>query len=461
MLKRAAVLMLSLSITACANLSTQSLFSHYSASNAQVHQALQQGNYTEAVEALPDAPAGDILDGMERGRVNFVAGQYPDSFAALQRADMAVKEQQRQAVIQLSEGLNQAGALLTNDNMITYQPADYELGFMHLYLALNYIHQKDLEGALVEVRRANQVQEAAKKLREAELGQAAQEAQRKGLNQNLGAVLARYPDAGEKLANVQNGYLFYLSGILYEADGDLNSAYIDYKRALAVAPNNIYIANTVLRLATRMQMTEDLTRLQARYGKYAPAKAGEGRVVILDEQGVVLARDGWRLPLWLQDSRGDGVIYNLSLPYYRNSTRPPMSTLVLDDKPVNGSELANVDNMARNSLNEELPVIVVRQALRVLAKDEVRKSAAKNGNELGNALANIFNTLTEQPDTRSWQSLPSSISMYHTDLQAGTHKLSWSGQSLDIKVAAGRTTMVWVSRQGNQLSWWSVLLGES
>jgi hypothetical protein len=210
-----------------------------------------------------------------------------------------------------------------------------------------------------------------------------------------------------------------------------------------------------------MQMTEDLTRLQARYGKYAPAKAGEGRVVILDEQGVVLARDGWRLPLWLQDSRGDGVIYNLSLPYYRNATRPPMSTLVLDDKPVNGSELANVDNMARNSLNEELPVIVVRQALRVLAKDEVRKSAAKNGNELGNALANIFNTLTEQPDTRSWQSLPSSISMYHTDLQAGTHKLSWSGQSLDIKVAAGRTTMVWVSRQGNQLSWWSVLLGES
>ncbi|GAB3515809.1 COG3014 family protein [Photobacterium alginatilyticum] len=461
MLKRAAVLMLSLSITACANLSTQSLFSHYSASNAQVHQALQQGNYTEAVEALPDAPAGDILDGMERGRVNFVAGQYPDSFAALQRADMAVKEQQRQAVIQLSEGLNQAGALLTNDNMITYQPADYELGFMHLYLALNYIQQKDLEGALVEVRRANQVQESARKLREAELGQAAQEAQRKGLNQNLGAVLARYPDAGEKLANVQNGYLFYLSGILYEADGELNSAYIDYKRALAVAPNNMYIANTVLRLATRMQMTEDLTRLQARYGKYAPAEAGEGRVVILDEQGVVLARDGWRLPLWLQDSRGDGVIYNLALPYYRNSTRPPMSTLVLDDKPVNGSELANVDNMARNSLNEELPVIVVRQALRVLAKDEVRKSAAKNGNELGNALANIFNTLTEQPDTRSWQSLPSSISMYHTDLQAGTHKLSWSGQSLDIKVAAGRTTMVWVSRQGNQLSWWSVLLGES
>jgi len=461
MLKRAAVLMLSLSITACANLSTQSLFSHYSASNAQAHEALQQGNYAQAVEALPESPAGDILDGMERGRVNFVAEQYPDSFAALQRADMAVKEQQRQASIQISEGLNQAGALLTNDNMITYQPADYELGFMHLYLALNYIKQKDLEGALVEARRANQVQEAARKLREAELGQAAQEAQRNGLSQNLGAVLARYPDAGEKLANVQNGYLFYLSGILYEADGDLNSAYIDYKRALAVAPDNMYIANTVLRLATRMQMTEDLKPLQARYGRYTPEKAGAGRVVILDEQGVVQARDGWRLPLWLPDSRGDGVIYNLALPYYRDMPRQNLSSLMLDDQVVKAGELANVNNMAKSSLNEELPVIAVRQALRVVAKNEVRKSAAKNGNDIGNVLANIFNTLTEQPDTRSWQSLPSSISMYHTDLKAGIHKLSWNGQSLDVKVAAGRTTMVWVSRQGNQLSWWSVLLGES
>lgn len=461
MLKHAAVLVLSLSMTACANLSTQSLFSHYSASNVQAHEALQQGKYQQAIEALPEAPAGDILDGMERGRVNFVAEQYPDSFVALQRADMAVKEQQRQASIQISEGLNQAGALLTNDNMITYQPADYELGFLHLYLALNYIQQKDLEGALVEVRRANQVQEAARKQREAELGRAEQEAQRKGLSQNLGAVLARYPDAGEQLANVQNGYLFYLSGILYEADGDLNSAYIDYKRALAVAPGNMYIANTVLRLATRMQMKGDLNKLQARYGKYTPAQAGSGRVVILDEQGVVQARDGWRLPLWLQDSRGDGVIYNLALPYYGNTPSPRLSPLVLDSQSVNSSELANVNNMAKSSLNEELPVIVVRQALRVLAKNEVRKSAAKNGNDVGNVLANIFNTLTEQPDTRSWQSLPSSISMYHTDLKAGNHQLSWNGQNLDVKVAAGRTTMVWASRQGNQLSWWSVILGGS
>ncbi|MGF1756955.1 hypothetical protein L4D76_03190 [Photobacterium sagamiensis] len=458
-LKHAVVALLSLSLLACANLSTQSLFSHYSAANADAHQAMQQGLYTQAAEALPDAPAGDILDGMERGRVNFVAKQYPFSFASFKHADMAVKEQQRQATVQLSEGFNQAGALFTNDNMITYQPADYELGFLHLYLALNYLQQKNLEGALVEVRRANQVQEAARKQREAELLRAEKEVKSNGINDNIGSVLARYPDAGKKLGAVQNGYLFYLSGVLYEADGDLNNAYIDYKRALAVAPDNLYIANTVLRVATVMNMTGDLKTLEARYGQYNKPASNKGRVIIFDEQGVVQARDGWRLPLWLYDSRGDGVIYNLALPYYPTVTMPRIAPLKLENKTVKGAQVADVNAMAKNSLNEELPVIVVRQALRVLAKNEVRKTAASNGNDVGNILANIFNTLTEQPDTRSWQSLPANVDVFHTDLAAGTHSLSWNGRQLNVDIKAGRTTMVWVSRQGNQVSWWSALLG--
>ncbi|PSW21129.1 hypothetical protein C9I98_04040 [Photobacterium sanctipauli] len=461
MLKRAAVAVLSFSLVACANLSTQSLFSHYSAANSQAHQAMQQGQYQQALEALPDAPAGDILDGMEKGRVGFVAQHYPESFAALKVSDNAVKQQQREAVLQVSEGFNQAGSLLTNDNMITYKPADYELGFLHLYLSLNYLQQRDLEGALVEVRRANQVQEAAKREREAELGRAEQEARRKGLDQNLGAVLARYPDVGADLGNVQNGYLFYFSGVLYEADGDLNSAYIDYKRALAVAPDNVFVADTVLRLATRMGMTDDLKQLEARYGKYQAPSRNQGRVVIFDEQGVVAAKDSWRLPLWLYDRHGNGAVYNLALPYYGNTVAPRFSPLKMDNQPLSSSNLSNINGMAQYSLSEELPVIVLRRALRVLAKDQVRQSASRGADDVGNVLANIFNTLTEQPDTRSWQTLPAKVDVSHQMLAPGKHAVTWNGHQVDVDVVAGRTTMVWVSRQGNQLTGWSVLLGDS
>ncbi|WP_053062492.1 COG3014 family protein [Photobacterium aquae] len=461
MLKYAAIAVLSLSMTACANLSAQNLFSHYSAANEQAYQAMQQGHYQQALAALPDAPAGDILDGMERGRVGFVAGAYPLSFSSLQHADNAVKAQQQAAEYQVSEGLNQAGSLLTNDNMITYKPADYELGFLHLYLALNYIQQRDLEGALVEVRRANQVQMAARKERQAALEKAEQTAQSNGLSQNLGAVLARYPQVGDMLGNVQNGYLFYLSGLLYEANGDLNNAYIDYTRALAVAPNNRYVAQSVLRLATRLDMVDDLPSLKARYGRYQPLPRGQGRVVVLDEQGVVMALDGWRLPLWLPSSQGYGAMYNLALPYYPQTALPAYSSLRLGNQALAEQPLANINGMAQYSLHEALPTLVVRQMLRAVAKNEVRRASAQQGDDLGNALANIFNTLTEQPDTRSWQTLPAAVGLAQQDVAAGQYTLDWNGHQVAVPVKSGRTTLVWVSRQGSALTGWSVLLGDN
>jgi hypothetical protein len=75
----------------------------------------------------------------------------------LKVSDNAVKVLNDRATISLSETANTVGALATNDNMTTYEPADYELGLLHLYLGLNYLKKNDLSGALIEMRRANQV----------------------------------------------------------------------------------------------------------------------------------------------------------------------------------------------------------------------------------------------------------------------------------------------------------------
>ncbi|MBD8514942.1 hypothetical protein Q4491_02020 [Photobacterium sp. 2_MG-2023] len=446
-------------LSGCANLSGHSLFSHYSASTKSSRHALYQGQIQGALDSLPDEPAGAILDGMERGRLTLLTGDYTASFAALQKSDNAVKEQQDAARIQVSEGLNQAGSLFTNDNMISYQASDYELGFLHLYLALNYIHNRDLNGALVEMRRANQVQEAARQQRESELASAENQLQKEGLTDNIGSVLARYPNAGQTLAAVQNGYLFYLSGMLYEADGNLNDAYIDFKRALAVAPDNPYVAEAVQRLAERLSMKDDQQLLAKKYGPWQSPQSGTGRLIILDEQGVVQAPEGWRLPLWLYDSQGQSVLYNLALPHYPPRPAVLPGKLSLNNRLLTAPPLVNVDQMAKQSLSETLPVRVLRQSLRVIAKEQVRQSAARNGDEVGNVLANIFNTLTEQPDTRSWQTLPARVALYQEDLPPGSHQIQWQGRSVDAEVKSGRTTMVWISRQGQSMSGWSVLLG--
>ncbi|STQ75474.1 COG3014 family protein [Grimontia hollisae] len=459
-LKKLVACCLGVSLIGCANLSAQGLFSHYSAALQQPHTLLANGEYQQALASLPEQPDGEILDGMEKGRLALLAGDTALSKNSFERADIAATKQQEAAIIQLSQGVDQLGALITNDNMIRYTPPDYELGFLHLYLTLGYLQNNDVQGALVEVRRANLVQERARKIRQDELESASRTAQQNGINENLGAVLSRYPDAGQTLGFVQNGYLFYLSALLYEAEGNLNSAFIDYSRALAVEPDNKYIAEAAMRIAFRQGRRDELRLLEKQYGKYQRPDRSKGQLVILSEQGVVNARDFWRLPLWLPDSHGDLAAHTVSLPYYRSYQAVPQRALTVDSQVVQPQQLANVNGMAQQALNEAMPAMAVRQILRVVAKNELRKSLAENDESgLGNVVVNIFNVLSEQPDTRSWQTLPESVGVYSGFYTQGQYQVNADGQAINVNVEPGKTTLVWLSRQGDKVVHWQGILG--
>ncbi|MFB9216920.1 COG3014 family protein [Vibrio sinaloensis] len=446
-------------LCACANLSAGNLFSHYSAQNQQVYQAVKSGQYQEAEEALPDFVAGDILDNFEKGRVYLLNQQYEQSKAALTSSDVAVRVQQDQATVSVSETATSISSLAVNDNLSTYQPADYELGFLHLYLGVNYIKENSLEGALVEMRRANQVQEQARKEREKELESAQRDLESQGLTPNLGSVLSNYPDAGKTLQAVQNGYLFYLSALLYEADNDLNSAYVDYRRALAVMPDNASVIDGTKRVAKRLGMRSDLSKLEKRYGKAELLGKQQSRVIVLEEQGVVEAMREWRQSLPLFDSRGNGVWYSVALPYYPSVTRSQYADFSLNDKTLKSDLLADVNVMAQRDLSERMPAMVIRQALRVWAKDQIRREAAKKEDDIGNLVLNVWNTLTEQPDTRSWQTLPAQVRSTSSVVKPGKQVIQVDGQTHEFQLQAGQTALVWVSRQGGNATIWHKQLG--
>ncbi|MFM2590374.1 COG3014 family protein [Vibrio sp. TBV020] len=445
-------------LSACANLSAGNLFSHYSAQNNELHQKVRSGDYQQAESLLPEEVAGDILDNFEKGRVYLLNQQYVESKSAFEDGDRAVRTQQDQATVSLSESAMSLGALAVNDNLKTYQPADYELGFLHLYLGLNYLQDNDLEGALIEMRRANQVQEQARKDREKELESAQNQMEQQGLTPNLGSVLSNYPDAGQKLQAVQNGYLLYLSALLYEADRDLNSAYVDYRRALAVMPENQQVIDGTKRVAKRLGMREDLDKLEKRYGKASYLTQDKSRVIVIDERGVVEALQGWKQALPLYDSRGNGAWYSISLPYYPEKRVQTFSPLTLNSRTLNSDMLSDVNLMAQQDLSERMPNIIIRQALRVWAKDRLRKEAAQ-GDDVGNLIFNVWNTLTEQPDTRSWLTLPGEIYSASAVVQPGEQSIMINGQPYTFNVESGQTALVWLSRQGNNAIIWHKQLG--
>lgn len=445
-------------LSACANLSAGNLFSHYSAQNGELHQLVKSGDYQQAEQALPEFVAGDILDNFEQGRVYLLNQQYPESKAAFDLSDQAVRVQQDQATVSVSESAMSLSALAVNDNLKTYQPADYELGFLHLYLGLNYLKQNDLEGALVEMRRANQVQEQARKDREKDLESAQNQMEQQGLTPNLGSVLSNYPDAGKTLQAVQSGYLLYLSALLYETDNDLNSAYVDYRRALAVMPDNQQVIDGTMRVAKRLGMREDLVKLEKRYGKASYLASGKSRIIVIDERGVVESLQGWKQALPLYDSRGDGAWYSIALPYYPQAQSESFSPIKINNGHFSESLLTDVNLMAQRDLSERMPSIVIRQALRVWAKDQLRKEAAK-GDDVGNILFNVWNTLTEQPDTRSWLTLPGEIYSASAEVNPGQQRMTINGVDYSFNVEAGRTALVWLSRQGDNATIWHKQLG--
>nr|WP_075707943.1 hypothetical protein [Vibrio panuliri] len=450
--------MSALQLTACANFSAGNLFSHYSAQNQEVYQAVKRGDYAAAEQALPDDIAGDILDNFEKGRVYLLNNNAQQSQSSFELSDQAIRREQDKATVSITDTATSIGSLAVNDNLNIYYPADYELGFLHLYLGLNYVKENKLDDALVEMRRANQVQERARAERERQLENAQSEMESQGLTPNLGSVLAKYPDAGKKLQAVQNAYLMYLSALLYETDGDLNSAYVDYRRALAVMPDNRAVIDSTMRTARRLGMSDDLRLLQQRYGKAQANQAGKARVIIIQEQDTVEAMQDWRLSLPLYDSRGNGALYSLALPYYAPSQNVTLPPLRLNNSTVQSELLADVNLMAQQDLSERMPSIILRQALRVVAKDRIRKEAASK-DDVGNLLFNVWNTLTEQPDTRSWQTLPAAVRSSSMMVEAGQQRLDIGGRSYQFSVSEGNTALVWLSRQGNNATVWHKQLG--
>jgi hypothetical protein len=114
--------------------------------------------------------------------------------------------------------------------------------------------------------------------------------------------------------------------------------------------------------------------------------------------------------------------------------------------------------MAQQDLTERLPAILLRQAVRVVAKEQIRREAAKQ-DDIGNILVNVWNVLTEQPDTRSWQTLPAEVYSSSELLPAGEVTVLFGQNEYSVTVNEGRTVLVWISRQGNNATVWHKQLG--
>lgn len=455
LLKHVIVLSLALSLSGCTSMGFKDLFSDYASQLENARSAQLKGDFKTAAALIVEPKANQnnyTLNLLEKARLYYLANDWTQSRKDFALVSEVLDEDAAKAKLRLSSGAANMASLVTSDNVITYQVPPYEQTMLHSYQALNYLFLGQLEGALVEVRRANLVQEKALKEHLYDLDKG-------DINVDKQSFNHVYPSMSAMIGDIKNGfqnaYTFYLSGLLYEAALQPNDAYIDYKRALEIYPNNHYLQKDVLRLATKLGMTADLTALTAKYGAYeAPKMANAGELVILIENGAINPKQEVSLNLPIFSAVNQPRLFSFALPVYNGTlVKYPSLTINLAGQTYTSEQIVRLQSLAAKELQQQMPSLLTRQALRLVAKENLRTTMSQQGGDIGNILAVLYNVASEQADTRSWLTLPDEVQILRLSLPPGQQaiELNIGGKTelIEVNILTKRISLLNLTTIGN------------
>lgn len=390
------------------------------------------------------------LNLLTKGRTLQLTNQCAQSQKAYAQVVNQIAQTRLQAKIQASDMLKNIEAILINDRVLPYHVSDYEMTFLYSYQALNYLVQKDLENALVSIRKLSNAQYWIYKQKVIK-----QKLQNENDN---GPKLKAQVSAKQKLKNNQkienmyqqtqdianayeNGFSYYLASILYQAyDDNFNNARVAIKNAKRLLPENPYVQSTYNEIQQGIQSGQAF-------------KSNNGRLVILYEQGFVSPKKPVSLTLYL----GKLGLQRLSLPYYpdtafnKASIQDIQIQALAQDKTYHHQTalLVKTTQMAAKSLTEAYPTIITKEIARLVAKAAVTYQATEKAGIWGNLLGSTYSYLSSRSDLRSWLLLPNNIQLFEASYQKGKYAININSQTYKINIKPQQTTLLWVIDLGN------------
>lgn len=448
--KLACYCLISFLLSAC---SASSVFVAYPGQAQQFKQAAAGNNTSAVLEKLDRKrnSADKILYLMERGRTLQMQGDFSASLEDYRQAIEAQAEFDDKAKLSASDTAAKGAALLTNDNAIPYQAAPFEQILLHHYQALNYLFLNDIQGAAVEARRANMLQKELLEKHDKAIAKAEKQARDKDLNvaqsdyaqhqiaveQSVGAVASAF----------QIAYSFYITGIIYEATGYPNDAYIDYKKALAMFPKNRYLQADLVRLAARLGMREDLASYQQRYNiKPSQREKTDANIIVFIDENFVVSKKSVNISI----PTFNGWV-SIAMPVYADRPAPRQgASLNVNNEQYRSDNIAAISALAVKNLKDNYTQIAVRQTLRAITKYNTQKQAAEQGGLLLGFATQVFNLISEQADQRSWLTLPSTADIIRADIPSNTKQLTVRigsiERQIDVDLRAGKSHLLWIRK---------------
>jgi len=304
----------------------------------------------------------------------------------------------------------EAASLMTNDYLLTYRGEDYERAMIHIMSAIAYLDAKKPDEALVEFRR-------------------------------LDSLLALYSDRyDEKNVYKEDAFGRYLSGILNEADQEMDAAFIDYQNALKIYADYERYYDT----RAPQSLKEDFFRLARVVDRVADARellpdyVPDSRILHTDTRAlgkIVFIQLSGRAPvktekrLYIPTRHG-----TVSLAFPRLVTVSHLQKNIrlflkseFEQKEFHAELAADINAIAMKNLEDRKSRIIAKTIARAVAKQAVIRQAAKNDNKdvekAIEATLNLLNSFLEHADLRSWQTLPAGIYMGRIFADPGVYEL--------------------------------------
>lgn len=358
-----------------------------------VEKKIASGAYSEALQLIEKdkGPERDqVLFLMNKGMVLRMSGDFAASNAAFEEAKVFID---KFTAVSVTE---QAGAVSVNESLRSYAGASFEQVLLHIYKALNYLELNDADGARVEILQADT------KL--------------------------------QTLANTSfkdDAFARYLTGIIFESMREYDDAMISYRQAYkfykdSQAKYGVDVPESLkadlLRLSKRQGLHDEYDRFKAEFANIdwqdAKTLAQQGEVIVLLHNDLA--------PVKIENSINtayDGRLVRIAVPGYKSRiTRVKSMKVKAPGKEVSGDTVENIDGIARKTLDDEMPGIILRAAARVVVKDKTAKKVGEQNGILG-LIMNIFGFVSERADTRSWVTLPNNIQLARLALEPGNYDI--------------------------------------
>lgn len=385
----------------------------YPERQAEALDDLQGGRFEAAASALGDNTEG-FLAAVEPATVRFVAGDWEAAKTEFLRAAAMADAFERGAPVDVAGLAEGVGTLLFNETAGTYEGEGFEHVQVHAMLALSFLALGDLEGALVEARRANQRLEREEELYDADY------------------------EAG--------GLGHFVSALAYELRGELDDAVIDYRRMdeKGLAPD--LVLPELGRLARATRRDDLIPDLERRLGELPEVPADAARVVMIC--GVGLAP--FKVEESFQLATPNGVVA-FAVPDYAERNQPVDAVdlvVVNHGHRARSAVVERVGTVARLNLADRIALLATKSAARAGARFAAAKSLRDDDNYFGAFLVDVFAVASERADLRSWLTLPDTWQVAQVFVPPGVVELSveaLGGEAADfapIALAPGETALV-------------------